>query len=73
MDEATSALDPESESAIQETLSSVMNGRTTITIARRLETIVRADSTYVLVKGRIVEAGNHRDMVHKSHFSKITD
>ncbi len=59
LDEATSSLDSESESLIQQGLSHLMQGRTTLVIAHRLSTIRRADQILVIEGGRIVERGNH--------------
>lgn len=65
LDEATSSLDTESEAYIQESLRSLMAGRTTIVIAHRLSTIRRADQILVLEGGRIVERGKHDQLITK--------
>jgi ATP-binding cassette subfamily B protein len=62
-DEATSALDTESERAIQDNLTRLMAGRTTIVIAHRLSTIREADSIVVLEKGMVAEVGNHDELM----------
>ena len=63
LDEATSALDSEVESAIQEQLDGLMEGRTVIAIAHRLSTLSRMDRVVVLDQGRIVEQGTHRALL----------
>ena len=63
LDEATSSLDAESESLVQEALERLMQGRTTLVIAHRLSTIRKANRILVLSDGRIVEQGNHRELL----------
>jgi len=63
LDEATSALDAESERMVQAALESAMSGRTTLVIAHRLATVLRADRIVVLDQGRIVDIGRHEELV----------
>lgn len=63
LDEATSALDAESETLVQKALEGLMQNRTTIVIAHRLATVLRADRILVLDQGRIVEEGTHGELV----------
>ncbi|HBV89714.1 ABC transporter ATP-binding protein/permease [Pantoea sp. B550] len=63
MDEATSALDSEVEAAIQESLESLMQGKTVIAIAHRLSTIAKMDRLVVLDKGGIAEMGSHHELL----------
>ncbi|KYN81000.1 multidrug ABC transporter ATP-binding protein [Vibrio cidicii] len=65
MDEATSALDSEVESAIQENLEVLMQGKTVIAIAHRLSTIAAMDRLIVMDKGEIVEQGSHHELLAK--------
>jgi subfamily B ATP-binding cassette protein MsbA len=65
LDEATSALDSESETLIQEALDVLMENRTSLVIAHRLATVRRADRILVLEKGRVVEAGTHRELLER--------
>lgn len=63
LDEATSALDNESEARVQQALSEVMRGRTTIVIAHRLSTVIGADDIIVMEAGRVTEEGTHRELL----------
>eukprot|EP00727_Mastigamoeba_balamuthi_P007601 m51a1_g3461 putative multidrug resistance protein 1 (1653) ;mRNA; f:696341-702590 len=73
LDEATSALDMASEAIVQDALDRARDGRTTIVIAHRLSTIVNADSIVVVNKGRVVEVGNHRElMALRGHYYTLS-
>ena len=63
LDEATSALDTESEKFVQVALENMMQNRTSIVIAHRLSTIQKADTIIVMQKGKIVEQGNHDELI----------
>ncbi|WP_426053407.1 lipid A export permease/ATP-binding protein MsbA [Janthinobacterium sp. PSPC2-1] len=63
LDEATSALDTEAERAVQAALEHLMQGKTTLVIAHRLSTIERADRIVVLSHGKIMETGNHQQLL----------
>ncbi len=65
LDEATSALDAESEHLVQEALERLMQGRTTLIIAHRLSTVMRADRVLVIDGGRVVQAGSHAHLVEE--------
>jgi ATP-binding cassette subfamily B protein len=65
LDEATSALDSESEKLIQDALSKLMKGRTSIVVAHRLSTIAKLDRILVLENGKIVEDGSHGKLLEK--------
>ena len=65
LDEATSALDTESEQLVQDALDKLMQNRTSFVIAHRLSTVRNADEIIVLAKGKIIEQGNHEDLMKK--------
>jgi len=65
LDEATSALDAENERLVQEALERAMSGRTTLVIAHRLATVLRADRIVVMDDGKVVEEGTHAELVAK--------
>ncbi len=66
LDEATSSLDTESEALIQKSLNKLIKNRTTIVIAHRLSTIKKADQILVIESGRILERGNHEQLIAKA-------
>lgn len=63
LDEATSNVDTESEELIQEAIEKVMHGRTSIIIAHRLSTIQKSDLILVMEKGKVIEQGNHQELL----------
>jgi subfamily B ATP-binding cassette protein MsbA len=63
LDEATSALDTESERLVQDAILNLMKNRTSLVIAHRLSTIQHADMIVVIDEGRIVETGNHSELM----------
>lgn len=72
LDEATSAVDSESEQLIHKAFEKLISGRTVIVIAHRLSTVEKADKIYVIKDGRIVEEGNHKDLlVKKSEYYNL--
>ncbi|MEI9913301.1 MAG: ABC transporter ATP-binding protein [Bacteroidota bacterium] len=74
LDEATSSLDTESERLVQDAINKMMQNRTSIVIAHRLSTIRHADEIIVLQKGKIVERGNHEQLLAQNGFyRKLVD
>ena len=63
LDEATGALDKESEIGVQKSIDELQKGRTSIAVAHRLSTIEHSDIIFVLESGRIVETGNHKELM----------
>ncbi|PGH30600.1 hypothetical protein GX50_06638 [[Emmonsia] crescens] len=72
LDEATSSMDSETEAHVQESLHRLSEGRTTFIIAHRLSTVIRADKIMVVQDGRIVEEGNHAELLNKKgHYHRL--
>jgi ATP-binding cassette subfamily B protein len=65
LDEATSSIDPRTEARLQAALEKLIEGRTAVVIAHRLQTIVRADHIIVIEDGRVVEEGRHEELLAK--------
>ena len=70
LDEATSSLDTETESKIQEALKILTKNKTTIVIAHRLSTILNSNNIYVIDSGKVVESGQHQNLMEKSDLYK---
>ena len=68
LDEATSALDSESEKLVQKALDNLMKKRTSIVVAHRLSTVMNADKIIVIDNGKVVEIGNHKQLLAKKGF-----
>jgi ABC-type multidrug transport system fused ATPase/permease subunit len=63
LDEATSSLDSESERLVEEAMEDLLRGRSTLIIAHRLSTVLRADRVVVIDRGRIIEEGRHGELM----------
>lgn len=75
LDEATSAIDTETEKIIQNTIENIMNKKTCIVVAHRLSTITHADKIVVIDKGKILEMGNHKELMKlkKTYYQLYTN
>lgn len=72
LDEATSSIDTETEKMIQSAIGKVLSGRTSFVVAHRLSTIVSADKILVIKKGRITEAGTHKELLmNKDYYFRL--
>lgn len=74
LDEATSALDTASEIEVQKGLDTLMSGKTTVVIAHRLSTVLHANKIIVMKKGRILEQGNHVELIsHQGEYARYIE
>jgi ATP-binding cassette subfamily B protein len=74
LDEATSSLDSESEHKIQKAIETMSRSKTTLIIAHRLATVVKADKIIVMEKGKIVETGSHKQLLRKKGlYSRLSE
>jgi ABC-type multidrug transport system fused ATPase/permease subunit len=65
LDEATSSLDSDSERLVEEAMQELLRGRSTLIIAHRLSTVLRADRVVVIDRGRIIEEGSHENLLSR--------
>ncbi len=70
LDEATSSLDSETEEKIQNAINKLIKGRTTIVIAHRLSTVINSNKIYVIEKGKVIDEGNHNQLMNSSNIYK---
>lgn len=68
LDEATSALDRANEVKVQDSLDKIMQGKTVISIAHRIETIKNSDEIFMFEKGKIVESGSYSQLIAKQGY-----
>jgi ABC-type multidrug transport system fused ATPase/permease subunit len=75
LDEATSSIDTHSEELIQKATEKITKGRTSIIIAHRLATVINADKIVVMDKGKVVEQGNHLELlkIENGNYKKLYD
>jgi subfamily B ATP-binding cassette protein MsbA len=66
LDEATSSLDAETENKIQKAINFLTKNRTSLVIAHRLSTILNSDKIYVIDSGKVLDQGNHKELLEKS-------
>lgn len=72
LDEATSALDRQNEKKVQDSLDSIMHGKTVISIAHRMETIKNSEEIFMFEKGKIIESGSYNELIAKQgHFYNL--
>ena len=72
LDEATSSLDSESERLVEEAMQELLRGRSTLIIAHRLSTVLRADRVVVIDHGQVVEEGSHsRLLASEGHYARL--
>ena len=71
LDEATSSLDAESEEIVQSAIKNLTKNKTTLVIAHRLSTIHNADKIFVVKKGKLIDAGNHEELIKKCDYYKL--
>jgi subfamily B ATP-binding cassette protein MsbA len=70
LDEATSALDTEAERIVQKALENLMHSRTSLVIAHRLSTVLKADRIIVMQDGQIIDEGPHKNLIEKCSLYK---